>query len=229
MRLVKIDAAKAQSTVQAAVAGWRHHRQRRQCSASGTMPISPNRLVNTLNGRKQPTSTSPNHLLDHLKNINDPLCHNHCSYAILNAASGADQTAAAGTIDPTRQIGTPTGKDNGTVVAGNHRRRTDQLYQYSQVDRRRMLKVSSPSVPGYGRHKPTCCWQQASAIGIYYNRHCRAIFLPTASGRIWNQWFGTTPISPLMHRPATPMLPPTSLTPVMNRNRSICGTGSHIL
>jgi hypothetical protein len=142
MRLSKIDPAKAQSTVQAAVAGGvitanadnayiRH-------DANFTQPIG-----STLNGSEAANFYLTKPFVDQLKNTNDPRLQ-AIAIRYVGAKSGAGQTVAVGSTDPTKQIGMPMGKDNGTIVAQATADGLASFYDYSQADRRRMLKVSSP-------------------------------------------------------------------------------------
>jgi hypothetical protein len=147
MRLIKIDAAKAQSTVQAAVAGGvitanadnayiRH-------DANFTQPIG-----STLNGSEAANFYLTKPFVDQLKNTNDPRLP-AIAIRYVGATSGATsgaggQIVAVGSTDPTKQIGMPVGKDNGTVGAAATNDGLASFYDYSQVDRRRMVKVSSP-------------------------------------------------------------------------------------
>ncbi|HVV07161.1 MAG TPA: SusD/RagB family nutrient-binding outer membrane lipoprotein, partial [Puia sp.] len=62
----------------------------------------------------------------------------------VGAASGAGQTVAVGSTDPTKQIGMPVGYDNGTIVAQAQADGLASFYDYTQADRRRILKISSP-------------------------------------------------------------------------------------
>ncbi|OQP57100.1 hypothetical protein A3860_11080 [Niastella vici] len=142
MRLSKIDAAKAQSTVQAAVAGGvitdnadnayiRH-------DANFTQPIG-----GTLNGSEAANFYLTKPFVDQLKNTSDPRLQ-AIAIRYVGAGSGAGQTVAAGSTDPSKQIGMPIGKDNGTVGAAATADGLASFYDYSQVDRRRMVKISSP-------------------------------------------------------------------------------------
>ncbi len=142
MRLSKRDETKARSTVQAAVAGGvitsnadnayiRH-------DANFTQPIG-----NTLNGSEAANFYLTRPFIDQLKNTNDPRLQ-AIAIRYVGATSGAGQTVATGSTDPTRQIGMPVGKDNGTIVATATADGLASFYDYSQADRRRMLKVSSP-------------------------------------------------------------------------------------
>lgn len=142
MRLSKVDAAKAQSTVQAAVAGGvitantdnayiRH-------DANFTQPIG-----STLNGSEAANFYLTKPFVDQLKNTNDPRLP-AIAIRYVGAKSGAGQTVNTGSTDPAKQIGMPIGKDNGTIGAAVTADGLASFYDYSQVDRRRMVKVSSP-------------------------------------------------------------------------------------
>lgn len=142
MRLSKIDAAKAQATVQAAFAGGvittnadnaviRH-------DANFTNPIG-----NTLNGSEAANFYLTKPFVDHLKSTNDPRLQS-IAIRYVGATSGATQTVAVGTTDPAKQMGMPIGKDNGSIVPAATADTLASFYAYSQVDRRRMVKTSSP-------------------------------------------------------------------------------------
>lgn len=142
MRLSKRDAAKAQSTVQAAAAGGvitanadnayiRH-------DANFTQPIG-----GTLNGSEAANFYLTKPFVDQLKSTNDPRLQ-AIAIRYVGAPNGAGQTVAVGSTDPTKQIGMPMGKDNGTVVAAATADGLVSFYEYSQLDRRRMVKITSP-------------------------------------------------------------------------------------
>jgi hypothetical protein len=142
MRLSKVDPAQAQTIVQAAVAGGvittnadnayiRH-------DANYTQPIG-----NTLNGGEAANFYLAKPFADQLKNTADPRL-TAIAIRYVGATSGAGQTAAVGTSDPAKQIGMPIGYDNGTIIAAAAADGLASFYDYSQVDRRRLLKISSP-------------------------------------------------------------------------------------
>lgn len=142
MRLSKIDPAKAQSTVQAAFAGGvitsnadnayiRH-------DANFTQPIG-----GTLNGSEAANFYLTKPFVDQLKNTSDPRLK-AIAIRYVGATSSNGQTVASGTTDPAKQIGMPIGKDNGTIVAAATADGLASFYEYSQVDRRRMVKITSP-------------------------------------------------------------------------------------
>jgi hypothetical protein len=142
MRLSKIDAAKAESTVKAAVAGGvitanadnayiRH-------DANFTQPIG-----GTLNGSEAANFYLTKPFVDQLKSTSDPRLQS-IAIRYVGAPNGAGQIVAVGTTDPAKQIGMPIGKDNGTVVAAATADGLASFYDYSQVDRRRIVKINSP-------------------------------------------------------------------------------------
>lgn len=142
MRLSKVDAAKAQSAVTAAFAGgviltnadnalMRH-------DANYTQPIG-----NMLNGTEAANFYLTKPFVDQLKNTSDPRLQS-IAIRYVGATSGNGQTVAAGSTNPAQQIGMPMGYDNGTIVARATADGLASFYDYSQVDRRRMVKVSSP-------------------------------------------------------------------------------------
>ncbi|MDP4261433.1 MAG: SusD/RagB family nutrient-binding outer membrane lipoprotein [Bacteroidota bacterium] len=142
MRLGKADATKAQATVQAAFAGgvitdnadnayMRH-------DANYTQPIG-----GTLNGSEAANFYLTKPFVDQLKNTNDPRLP-AIAIRYVGATSGNGQTVAAGSTNPAQQIGMPMGKDNGTIVAAAAADGLASFYDYSQVDRRRMVKTAAP-------------------------------------------------------------------------------------
>ena len=142
MRIAKADAAKSQATITAAFAGgviidnadnayMRH-------DANFTQPIG-----GTLNGSEAANFYLTKPFVDQLKNTNDPRLSS-IAIRYVGATSGNGQTVAAGNTTAALQIGMPMGKDNGTIVAQATTDGLASFYDYSQADRRRILKVSSP-------------------------------------------------------------------------------------
>jgi hypothetical protein len=151
MRLSKVDATKAQATVAAAFAGGvitanadnafiRHDNNYNQ-------PIG-----GTLNGTEAANFYLTKPFIDQLKSTNDPRL---LSIAVRykGAKSGADQLSAINGTPPVGvtisfsaadQIGMPMGKDNGTIVAQVTADGLVSFYDYSQADRKRLLKPISP-------------------------------------------------------------------------------------
>lgn len=143
MRLSKVDAAKAQTTVQAAVTGGvilvnadnalMRHDQNYQ-----------NPIGNTLNGTEGANFYLTKPFVDYLKSTGDPRL-SAIAIRYIGAKSGPDQTPAVGTTDPSKQIGMPMGKDNGTVVTAAAADGLASFYDYSQADRRRVTKGTAPT------------------------------------------------------------------------------------
>ena len=143
MRIAKADATKAQATVQAAFAGgvitdnadnayMRH-------DANYTTPLG-----NTLNGSEASNFYLTKPFVDQLKNTNDPRL-SAIAIRYVGATSGNGQTVASGSTNASVQIGIPMGKDNTTAPAAATADGLASFYDYSQADRRRIVKVSAPA------------------------------------------------------------------------------------
>jgi hypothetical protein len=142
MRLGKIDPAKAQSTVQAAVTGgvilsnddnayMRH-------DANFASPIG-----NMLNSTEAANFYLAKPFVDQLKNTSDPRLSS-IAIRYKGATSGPEQTVNRGTTVAADQIGMPIGYDNGTIVGRATADGLASFYDYSQVDRRRVAKTTAP-------------------------------------------------------------------------------------
>ncbi len=143
MRLSKVDAAKAQSTVQTAFTGGvilsnadnayiRH-------TSDYTQPIG-----STLNSTEAANFYLTETFVNYLKNNNDPRLSS-IAIRYVGAKSGPDQTPANGTTDPSKQVGMPMGYDNGTIQAVALSKGLASFYAFSQLDRRRLGKVTMPA------------------------------------------------------------------------------------
>ncbi len=142
MRLTKIDAAQAQQLVQKAL-------------QAGVMEVnSDNAFIkhdaNYLNGIGSilnSTESSNIYLgapfVNYLQQTNDPRLKS-IALRYVGAKSGVDQTASRGTSDPTVQIGMPFGFDNASISSEVAKSKLASFYDYSQVDRTRMAKTTSP-------------------------------------------------------------------------------------
>jgi hypothetical protein len=147
MRLSKVDAAKAQATVQAAVAGgvimenadnamMRH-------DANYLQPIG-----NMLNATEAANFYLAKPFVDQLKSTNDPRLSSiaiRYKGATSGSQTGNGQNPANGTTAPADQIGMPMGYDNGSIVARAAADGLASFYDYSQADRRRIAKTSAPT------------------------------------------------------------------------------------
>lgn len=143
MRLVKVDAGKAQSTVQAAFTGgviltnadnafMRH-------DANYLNPVG-----NTLNATEAANYYLTKPFVDYLKSTSDPRL-SAIAIRYVGAKSGPEQTVASGNTTAALQTGMPMGKDNGTVVAAAAADGLASFYEYSQADRRRVTKTTAPN------------------------------------------------------------------------------------
>lgn len=143
MRIAKADATAAQAAINAAVSGgvitdnadnayMRH-------DPNYTLPLG-----SMLNGSEAANFYLTKPFVDQLKNTNDPRLP-AIAVRYVGATSGNGQTADAGTNDPNVQIGMPIGYDNGTIVGQAAADGLASFYDYSQADRRRILKISSPA------------------------------------------------------------------------------------
>lgn len=142
MRLVKVDATLAQSTVQKALQGALIDANADNCVIRHD--------ANYVNGPGQMlNSTEANNFYlakpfaDHLKNTNDPRLGS-IAVRYVGAKSGPEQTAAKANIDPSVQVGMPLGFDNSGIVAEATKAGLASFYDFSQVDRTRMVKNTAP-------------------------------------------------------------------------------------
>lgn len=179
MRLSKVDPAKAQQIALAAFNGgvitanadnafMRH-------DANYQNPIG-----NTLNGTEGANFYLTKPFVDQLKSTNDPRLP-AIAIRYVGATSGPAQTPAIGSTDPSKQIGMPMGKDNGTVTAAATADGLASFYDYSQVDRRRMTKGTAPEffvtaaqsllLLAEARQRG---WITAGTVQDYYNAGIRA-------------------------------------------------------
>lgn len=142
MRLSKVDAAKAEQTVKAAVAGGvillnadnailRH-------DPNYAQPIG-----NTLNSTEAANFYLTEPFVNYLKSTNDPRL-SAIAIRYKGAKSGPEQTVDKGTTAAADQIGMPLGYDNAGMIALAAARGMSSFYEFSQVDRRRMVKLASP-------------------------------------------------------------------------------------
>lgn len=142
MRLSAVDPTKAQAAVKTAFDGGvilqnadnamvRH-------DANYRNPIS-----NTLNSTEAANFYLTKPFVDELKSTSDPRL---VSIAVRykGATSGTAQVPAAANIVAADQIGLPMGKDNTTAGVAAKADGLASFYDYSQVDRNRMAKLTAP-------------------------------------------------------------------------------------
>lgn len=142
MRLSKVDAAKAQQTVQAAFSGGvimantdnaviRH-------DANYTQPIG-----NTLNSTEAANFYLTEAFVNRLKSTDDPRL-SAIAIRYKGAKSGPEQVPAIGTTNAADQIGMPMGYDVAGIGPVATSKGLASYYDFSQVDRRRVAKNTGP-------------------------------------------------------------------------------------
>ncbi len=177
--------AKAQSTVQAAVAGgvilnnadnayMRH-------DANYVQPIG-----NMLNRTEAANFYLAKPFVDQLKNTDDPRL-SAIAIRYKGATSGPAQTVAIGTTDPADQIGMPMGFDNGTIVARATADGLASFYDYSQVDRRRVAKNTAPMF-FVTAAQTQLLLAEAKLQGLDNDRYPLLNILLMVSKHIWIKW-----------------------------------------
>jgi hypothetical protein len=102
-----------------------------------------NGMAITLNGTEAANFYLTAPFVNHLKSTNDPRL---VSIAVRykGATSGAAQTPGIATTDPADQIGMPMGHDNSSIGAIATGLGLASFYDFSQVDRRRVMKLTAP-------------------------------------------------------------------------------------
>jgi hypothetical protein len=143
MRLSKVDPAKAQQIVQAAVTGGVILTNADNAVIRHT-PDYAQPMGNTLNSTEAANFYLAEPFVNYLKNTNDPRL-SAIAIRYVGAKSGPEQTPATGTTDPARQVGMPLGYDNATIAPVATGRGLASHYDFSQLDRRRMGKNNGPA------------------------------------------------------------------------------------
>lgn len=143
MRLSQVDPAGAQQVVARAFQGGvitnnadnafiRH-------DANYTNPASV-----TLNATEAANFYLAAPFVDFLKNTNDPRL-SAIAVRYVGARSGPEQVPARETYNPALQIGMPMGNDNAGAVRVAAELGLASFYDFSQLDRRRLAKLTAPS------------------------------------------------------------------------------------
>jgi|SRR5688572_12658868 hypothetical protein len=143
MHLSEVDPTTAASTVAAAFAG-------------GVILVNAdnaavrhdgnniNQTANVLNTTEAANFFLAKPFVDALKANNDPRL-SAIAIRYVGASSGSGQTPAVGTTDPANQYGMPMGSTDGEAdLSGATLPGGGKRYAYSQLDRRRMAKTTSP-------------------------------------------------------------------------------------
>jgi Starch-binding associating with outer membrane len=142
MRLAKVDAAQAQQLVQKAF-------------QAGVMELNSENAyikhdanyLNAIGALLNSTESANIYLgapfVNYLQQTNDPRLKS-IALRYVGAKSGVEQTSSRATSDPTLQIGMPFGFDNGSISSEVTKSKLASFYDYTQVDRTRMAKTTSP-------------------------------------------------------------------------------------
>jgi hypothetical protein len=142
MRLSKVDAAKAQTTVQAAVTGGVITTNADNAVLRHSSDYAQG-IGNTLNSTEAANFYLAEPFVDYLKATADPRLP-AIAIRYKGATSGPGQDPAVGTTNPADQIGMPFGYDNAGIGPVAISKGLASFYDFSQVDRRRMAKVTAP-------------------------------------------------------------------------------------
>ena len=142
MRLCVVDATQAQTVVSSAFSGGVITSNADNASVKHDNNYK-NPISNTLNSTEAANYYLTKPFVDALKTTNDPRL-SAIAIRYKGATSGTAQLPANGTILAADQNGMPMGKDNGTVAAAATADGLASFYEYSQVDRRRMAKLTAP-------------------------------------------------------------------------------------
>jgi Starch-binding associating with outer membrane len=142
MRLSKVDATLAKSTVQTAIAGGIILANADNALIKHDANYT-NAIGNMLNSTEAANFYLAKPFVDFLKKGNDPRLKS-IAVRYVGATSGPAQVAKIATSDPTLQIGMPFGFDNTSVVAQAKSDGLASFYDYTQADRLRIMKTQSP-------------------------------------------------------------------------------------
>ena len=142
MRLSKIDATQAQSVVQKAVAGGLMTSNADNAfikhDANYTNPVGQ-----MLNSTEAANFYMGAPFVDFLVKTGDPRLKS-IAVRYVGANSGPEQIASRATSEPAMQIGMPFGYDNSSIATPVKTAGLKSFYDYTQVDRTRMVKLASP-------------------------------------------------------------------------------------
>lgn len=179
IRLSKVDPTKAQQVVATAVQGGVITSNADNAVMKHTSDY-PQGIGNTLNSTEAANFYLTEPFVNYLKNTNDPRL-SAIAIRYKGAKSGPEQQPAIGTTNPADQIGMPLGYDNAGITAVAASKGLASFYDFSQVDRRRMVKVSAPVffvtaaqtnlLLAEARHRG---WITTGTVAQYYNAGVRA-------------------------------------------------------
>lgn len=143
MRLSEVNPTLAQETVRAAFEGGvilsnadnailRHD------------PNYANPIGNLLNATEAANFYMTDVFVKYLQENNDPRL-SAIAVTYVGARSGPEQLPANASFDPDVQVGIPMGNDNAGAVQAASNLGLTSFYEFAQVDRRRITKVSAPT------------------------------------------------------------------------------------
>lgn len=142
MRLTKVNASQAQQVAAAAFQAGTM-----QSNADNFVIRHDNNYQNgfgaTLNGTEANNFYLVAAFVDYLKENDDPRL-GAIAVRYVGAKSGPEQTADRASTDPAVQIGMPMGNDNNSAVTAATNAGLASFYEFTQADRRRVVKVSAP-------------------------------------------------------------------------------------
>ena len=144
MRLSKANPTLAQQTVQQAVTGGVIQSNADNSAIRNDAAAYQNPTSSYLNGSEANNYYLTKPFVDYLKSTADPRLES-IAVRYVGAASGAQQVAARANRTAAVQIGMPMGFDNGTIVAQATKDGLVSFYDYSQVDRTRLVKLAAPT------------------------------------------------------------------------------------
>ena len=143
MRLSKANPTKAQQTVAKAFTGGVI-----LTNSDNAVIIHDANYVNpagnTLNATEAANYYMTEPFVNFLKSTSDPRL-GAIAVRYVGAKSGSEQQPARQSYDPALQIGMPLGNDNATAVKTAANLGLASFYDFSQVDRRRVAKITSPA------------------------------------------------------------------------------------
>ncbi|WP_435357434.1 SusD/RagB family nutrient-binding outer membrane lipoprotein [Emticicia sp. SJ17W-69] len=142
MRLSKVDAAQAQQVVTKAIAGGLIVSNADNAVIRHDANYT-NGLGQMLNSTEAANFYMSAPFVDYLKTTNDPRLKS-IAVRYVGASSGPEQTAARASTDPSIQIGMPFGYDNNSISGPVKAANLKSFYDFTQVDRTRMVKTQSP-------------------------------------------------------------------------------------
>lgn len=146
-----------------------------------------NPIGNTLNATEAANFYLTEPFVNFLKNTNDPRL-SAIAVRYVGATSGPTQTVDRQTYDPALQIGMPMGNDNTGAVQAAADLGLASFYDFSQVDRRRMVKLTSPNFIVTASQTLLLLaearqlgWITTGTVEEYFNQGVRAHMLQMAS------------------------------------------------